>query len=118
MKRIMMKSKIHRATVTGSDLHYIGSITIDEELLRKADILAGEQVQVVNLNNGSRFVTYAITAPAGSGTMLLNGPAARLAHKGDLIIVISYAMVDEEELEGFKPRILVMDENNRPVETL
>ncbi len=111
-----MKAKIHRATVTGLDLNYEGSITIDEDLLERADILPGEQVQVLNLNNGLRFVTYAITAPRGSGTVLLNGPAARLAVVGDRVIVITYCMIDEKDARSLKPRIVHVDERNRPVE--
>ena len=90
MNRTILKSKIHRATITGLDLDYEGSITIDEELLEKADILPGEQVHVLNINNGQRFVTYAIAGPRDSGTILLNGPAARLGTAGDKVIVISY----------------------------
>ncbi|MGC9327138.1 MAG: aspartate 1-decarboxylase [Candidatus Hinthialibacter sp.] len=114
MKRIMLKSKIHRAFLTGVELDYEGSITIDSSLLKKADLLPGEQVHVLNLNNGSRIVTYIIEAPAGSRTMMLNGPAARMGAVGDPIIVLSYAEMTEEEARTVKPRIIFVDENNRP----
>ena len=114
MQRIMLKSKIHRATVTGLELHYEGSIAIDEDLLEAADILPGEQVQVLNLNNGERFITYAILGERGSGQMMLNGPAARLAVKGDIIIVIAYAMVEEGEVRSFQPKVIKVDAENRP----
>ena len=93
MERFMLKSKIHKATLTGTDLDYEGSITVDQNLLEKADILQGEQVHVLNINNGQRFVTYAISAPRGSGTVLLNGPAARLGTVGDKVIIISYCQI-------------------------
>lgn len=114
MQRTMLKSKIHRATVTGLDLHYQGSITIDEGLLEQADILPNEQVQVLNVSTGARFITYAIPAPRGSGTVLLNGPAARLAVAGDKVIILTYAVVDDAEAARFQPRVLKMDDNNRP----
>ena len=113
MQRIMLKSKIHRATVTGLELHYEGSIAIDEDLLEAADILPGEQVQVLNLNNGERLITYAILGERGSGQMMLNGPAARLAVKGDMIIVIAYAMVEEGEVRSFRPKVIKVDAENR-----
>lgn len=113
MHRIMLKSKIHRATLTGTDLDYEGSITIDESLLEKADILPGEQVHVLNVNNGQRCVTYAIAALRGSGTVLLNGPAARLGTVGDKVIVISYCHMPEENAKGLKPRIIIMDNHNK-----
>jgi aspartate 1-decarboxylase len=114
MQRIMKKSKIHTATITGLQLYYEGSVTIDQEILDQADILPGEQVQVVNLNNGERFVSYAISGQRNSGVIELNGPAARLAAIGDRIIIISYAMIDTEEAADFTPRILFLDTNNRP----
>ena len=114
MLRYMMKSKIHRATVTGVDLNYEGSITIDETLLKKADILPGEQVQVLNINNGARFTTYTFSAPAGSGTILLNGPAARMALPGDIVVIITYCSVDEKEIKNFKPKVVFVDKKNRP----
>ena len=106
MQRTMLKSKIHRATVTGSDLHYVGSITIDPELLEAADILEHEQVHVVDVDNGARFETYTIAGERGSGTMQVNGAAARLVHHGDTIIVISYAQYDAAELASHEPRVV------------
>ncbi len=106
MQRTMLKSKIHRATVTGSDLHYVGSITIDPELLGAADILEHEQVHVVDVDNGARFETYTIAGEPGSGTMQINGAAARLVHTGDTIIVISYAQYDAAELDRYEPRVV------------
>ncbi len=116
MNRTILKSKIHRATVTALDLDYEGSITIDEELLEKADILPGEQVHVLNINNGQRFVTYAISAPRGSGTVLLNGPAARLGTVGDKVIIISYCQVPAEEAKNLKAKVVFVDDENRPKE--
>lgn len=113
--RTMMKSKIHRATVTDANLNYVGSITIDTDLLDAADIRPYEQVAVVNINNGERFETYAIEGAPGSGDMCLNGAAARLAQPGDLIIVITYAQYDESELDGFEPTVVHVDESNRAV---
>jgi len=106
MQRTMLKSKIHRATVTGSDLHYVGSITVDPDLLDAADILEHEQVHVVDVDNGARFETYTIAGERGSGTMQVNGAAARLVHHGDTIIVISYAQYDAAELERYEPRVV------------
>jgi aspartate 1-decarboxylase len=106
MQRTMLKSKIHRATVTGSDLHYVGSITIDPDLLDAADILEHEQVHVVDVDNGARFETYTIAGERGSGTMQVNGAAARLVHHGDTIIVISYAQYDAAELARHEPRVV------------
>lgn len=113
MMRTMCKSKIHRATVTEADLNYIGSITIDADLLEAADLSEYEQVHVVNINNGARFETYAIAGPAGSGVICLNGAAARLAHPGDKVIVISYAQYDEAELAAYRPTFIFVDEENR-----
>ena len=115
MQRMMMKSKIHRATVTDCDLHYVGSITIDPELLEAADIREYEQVAVVDINNGARFETYTIPGEHGSGDMKLNGAAARLVQRGDTIIVISYAGYDAEELEHYRPRIVHVGEHNEVV---
>jgi len=112
----MLKSKIHRATLTGTDLDYEGSITIDENLLEKADILPGEQVHVLNINNGQRFITYAIAAPRGSGTVLLNGPAARLGMAGDKVIIISYCQVSDQEAKDLKAKVVFVDDENRPKE--
>jgi aspartate 1-decarboxylase len=106
MQRVMLKSKIHRATVTDSDLHYVGSITIDPQLLEAADILEHEQVCVVDVDNGARFETYTIAGERGSGEMKVNGAAARLVHRGDTIIVISYAQYDEADLERYAPRVV------------
>jgi len=106
MHRTMLKSKIHRATVTGSDLHYVGSITIDPDLLDAADIFEHEQVAVVDGDNGQRFETYTIAGERGSGVMQVNGAAARLVHHGDTIIVISYATYDQAELETYEPKVV------------
>lgn len=113
--RTMMKSKIHRATVTDANLNYVGSITIDSELIEAADLLPYEQVAIVNINNGERFETYVIEGEPGSGDMCLNGAAARLAQPGDLIIVISYAQYDETELDGYEPTVVHVDRDNRAV---
>ena len=112
MLRTMLKSKIHRATVTGCDLHYVGSITIDPDLLEAADILEHEQVHVLDIDNGARFETYVIRG--GPGDVIVNGAAARLVHSGDKIIVISYAHYDEAELEAYEPLVVHVDEDNRP----
>lgn len=111
----LLKGKIHRATVTQCDLHYEGSISVDAALLDRAGILAHEQVDVLNINNGERFTTYALPAPAGSGTIGVNGAAARLAQKGDLVIIIAYARMDEAEAKSFSPRVLLVDGTNRPL---
>ena len=113
MQRFMLKSKIHRATLTGTELEYEGSITIDRTLLKAADMLPGEQVQVLNLSNGARLMTYVIEAEAGSGTVLLNGPAARLGVAGDQVIVLSYVAVSEEEARSHTPNVVHVDEQNR-----
>ena len=114
MQRIMKKSKIHTATITGLELYYEGSITIDRDLLDLADMLPGEQVQVVNLNNGSRLITYTISGERGSGVIELNGPAARLAAVGDKVIIISYGNYEDAEAKTLEPIVLFVDENNRP----
>jgi aspartate 1-decarboxylase len=106
MQRVMLKSKIHRATVTDCDLHYVGSITIDADLLEAADILEHEQVHVVDVDNGARFETYTIAGQRGSGDVKVNGAAARLVHRGDTIIVISYAQYDRAEMERHEPRVV------------
>ncbi len=111
----MMKSKIHRATVTGADLGYVGSITIDSELMRLGDILDHEQVHVLDIDNGARFETYAISGDAGSGQIVVNGAAARLVQPGDKVIVITYADYDAAELEGYEPRVVHVDDANRPI---
>jgi aspartate 1-decarboxylase len=113
MKRFMLKSKIHRVKLTGTDLEYEGSITIDAALMRAADLLPGEQVHVLNPSNGSRIITYVIEAPADSGTVLLNGPAARMGQAGDQVIVISYCELTDEEARAHSPRVVLVDENNR-----
>jgi aspartate 1-decarboxylase len=113
MQRTMMKSKIHRATVTGADLNYVGSITLDASLMAAADILDHEQVHVLDLDNGARFETYAI--PGGPGDVILNGAAARLVHTGDRVIVISYAAYDEVELARYEPTVVHVDARNRIV---
>jgi aspartate 1-decarboxylase len=110
--RTMLKSKIHRASVTECDLHYVGSITIDSELLQAADIREFEQVAVVDIDNGARFETYTIAGEPGSGAMKVNGAAARLVHRGDTIIVISYASYDPEDLEHYNPRVVHVGEGN------
>jgi aspartate 1-decarboxylase len=109
----MLKSKIHRATVTDCDLHYVGSITIDEDLLDASDIREFEQVAVVDVDNGARFETYTIAGPRGSGDMKLNGAAARLVHRGDTIIVISYAAYDPDELDNYEPCVVHVDADNQ-----
>ncbi len=113
MFRLMLRSKIHRATVTDSNLDYEGSLTVDTLLLEAAGILPYEQVSVSNLNNGERFETYVIPGKAGAGDMVLNGPTARKGVKGDKIIVFCYEYFNEEELKTFKPRIILVDDNNR-----
>lgn len=110
--RTMVRSKIHRATVTHADLHYIGSITIDADLLRAADILPFERVQVVNVTNGNRLETYAIEGERGSGVIQLNGAAAHLVAVGDLVIIMSYAQVEEPVPEGWQPTVVLVDEKN------
>lgn len=117
MQRILLKSKIHRATVTDSDLQYEGSLTVDENLLRLTDILSYEQIKIYNVSNGERFDTYAIAGPAGSGVICLNGAAARKGAKGDLIIIASYANYDEPEVAKHQPKIAFLDSDNRPVGT-
>lgn len=116
MQRIMKKSKIHTATITGLELYYEGSITIDRDLMDMADMLPGEQVQVVNLNNGERLVTYTISGERGSGVIELNGPAARLAAIGDKVIIISYGNYDDAEAKTLEPIVVFVDENNRAVQ--
>jgi aspartate 1-decarboxylase len=113
MTLTLMKAKIHRATVTEADLEYEGSITIDQALLQESGILPYEQVHVYDVNNGNRFVTYAIEAPAHSGVICVNGAAARLVHKGDRLIIVTYAQMSADKAQGFQPRVLLMDEGNR-----
>ena len=112
MQRTMLKSKIHRGTVTDCDLHYVGSITIDADLLEAADMLEHEQVHVVDVDNGARFVTYSLAGERGTGTMQVNGAAARLVQRGDTIIVFSYASYDEQDLTRYEPRVVHVDAAN------
>ena len=118
MQRVMLKSKIHRATITESNLDYDGSLTIDRNLLQAAEIVPFERVKVYNISNGERFDTYAIEGEAGSGVIGLNGAAARKGHVGDLIIIVTYAGYEEQELVNFTPRIVLCDEKNRVREKL
>ena len=113
MRRKMLKSKIHRATVTGSDLHYVGSITVDRDLLEAADILEHELVHVLDIDNGQRFETYTIAGERDTGTIQINGAAARLVHTGDKVIVVSYADYEADELEQYEPRVVHVTDENR-----
>ena len=115
MIRMMMKSKIHRATVTQADLDYVGSVTIDSGLMEAADLLEGEQVAIVDVTNGARLETYAIAGEAGSGVIAINGAAAHLVHPGDVVIIISYAAMEDSEARSFEPRIVHVDGKNRIV---
>ncbi|MFD1052477.1 aspartate 1-decarboxylase, partial [Kibdelosporangium lantanae] len=115
MYRTLMKSKIHRATVTQADLHYVGSLTIDADLMEQADLVAGEKVDIVDINNGSRLSTYVIEGPRESGVIGINGAAARLISPGDLVIIIAYAQVAEHELRSLKPRVVFVDADNRAI---
>jgi aspartate 1-decarboxylase len=112
----MLSSKIHRATVTQADLHYVGSITVDQHLMTAADLLEGEQVQVVDINNGNRLTTYAIPGPAGCGIIGINGAAARLVTPGDLVIIMAFRQVDEHEARTLRPRVVHVDNDNRIVD--
>ncbi|MCE7081232.1 aspartate 1-decarboxylase [Streptomyces sp. ST2-7A] len=116
MLRTMFKSKIHRATVTQADLHYVGSVTVDADLLDAADILPGEQVHIVDITNGNRLETYTIEGERGSGVIGINGAAARLVAPGDLVILIAYAQVTDEEARSMKPRVVHVDADNRVVD--
>ena len=116
MRRTMLKSKVHRATITGADLHYVGSVTVDPDLLEAADIREHEQVHVVDIDNGARFETYTIAGDRGSGQIQINGAAARLVHVGDLVILISYAEYSEEELDTtYEPRVVHVNNKNEIV---
>ena len=116
MLRTMLKSKIHRATVTQADLHYVGSVTIDADLMEAADLLEGEQVTIVDIDNGARLVTYAITGVRGSGVIGINGAAAHLIHPGDLVILIAYGTMDDAEARDHRPRVVFVDKANRQVD--
>ena len=111
----VVKSKIHRVTVSDADLHYIGSVTIDENLMEAANIIEGEKVQIVNINNGERLETYVITGKRGSGEVCINGPAARKVSRGDIVIIISYAILPFEEAKKFKPTIVFPDEKTNTI---
>ena len=116
MKRILLKSKIHKANVTGADLDYDGSVTIDEDLMDAADLVEFEQVQIYDITNGSRITTYVIRGDRGSGTIGINGAAAHLVHEGDQVIIASYAEYAESELAGHQPTVILLDAQNRPRE--
>jgi aspartate 1-decarboxylase len=117
MLRTMLKSKIHRATVTRADLHYVGSVTVDPVLMDAADLLAGEQVAIVDVTNGARLETYVIAGERGSGVLGINGAAAHLVHPGDTVILISYGQMDTAEAAAYEPRVVFVDEHNRIVES-
>ncbi len=116
MFRTMLKSKIHRVTVTHADLHYVGSVTVDADLLDAADLLPGEQVAIVDITNGARLETYVIPGARGSGVVGINGAAAHLVHPGDLVILIAYGRLDEAEVAAYAPRVVFVDQANRIVE--
>ncbi len=116
MMRTMLKSKIHRATVTQADLHYVGSCTVDQDLMDAADLLPGEQVAIVDVTNGARLETYVIAGERGSGVIGINGAAAHLVHPGDLVILISYAQVPDAEARRLRPRVVHVDSGNRVIE--
>ena len=115
MFRTMLKSKIHRATVTEADLHYVGSVAIDRDLMDAADLLEGEKVAIADITNGARLETYVIPAPRGSGTITINGAAAHLVQAGDLVIIMNYAAMDDAEAKLWKPIVVHVDENNRVI---
>ncbi len=115
MRRTLMKSKIHRATITDANLHYVGSVTLDPELMAAADILEHERVEIYNVTNGSRLATYAIAGAPGRGEVCLNGAAAHLASRGDLVILCTYAEIEEGEARSWRPRVVFVDSANRPV---
>jgi aspartate 1-decarboxylase len=117
MLRTMMKSKIHRATVTQADLHYVGSVTVDEDLLDAADLLSGELVHIVDVTNGARLETYTIAGERGSGVIGINGAAARLIHAGDLVILIAYGLMDDAEAKTRKPKVVFVDAGNKGIGT-
>jgi aspartate 1-decarboxylase len=113
MLRTMLKSKIHRATVTQADLHYVGSVTVDEDLLDAADLLPGELVHIVDINNGARLENYTIAGPRGTGVIGINGAAARLVHPGDLVILIAYGQMDTAEAKAYQPKVVFVDAENK-----
>ncbi len=115
MQIVVCKSKIHRATVTDRSIDYAGSLTIDEDLMKAAELIEYEKIMVANITNGQRFETYVIKGEAGSGVISLNGAAARLGEKGDMIIIIAYGLMDREEAATFKPAIVCVDKQNRPI---
>ncbi|GLV48262.1 aspartate 1-decarboxylase [Thermus sp. LT1-2-5] len=116
VKRVMFHAKIHRATVTQADLHYVGSVTVDQDLLDAAGILPYEQVDIYDITNGARLTTYALPGPRGSGVVQINGAAAHLVKPGDLVILVAYGVFDEEEARELKPTVVLVDEQNRIVE--
>ncbi|AEF38781.1 aspartate 1-decarboxylase [Hoyosella subflava] len=116
MFRTMLKSKIHRATVTQADLHYVGSVTVDGDLLEAADLIEGEKVTIVDINNGARLETYVIEGERGSGVIGINGAAAHLVHPGDLVILIAYGVMDNAEAKEYKPRIVFVNDENKQIE--
>lgn len=118
MYRNMLRSKIHRATVTGADLHYEGSVTIDEELMARADILPHQEVEIWNVTNGERFRTYALRGRAGSGVVCINGAAAHKAREGDLVIIATFGWMSEAESRAWEPKVVFVDDRNRPVERM
>ena len=117
MLRTLMTSKIHRATVTQADLHYVGSVTVDEDLLDAANLLSGELVHIVDIDNGARIQTYTIAGERGSGVIGINGAAARLVHTGDLVILIAYGLMDDAEAREFKPSVVFVDADNKVLKT-
>ncbi|WP_445167331.1 aspartate 1-decarboxylase [Mycolicibacterium sp. Dal123E01] len=116
MFRTMLKSKIHRATVTHADLHYVGSVTVDADLMEAADLLEGEQVTIVDIDNGARLETYVIAGQRGSGVIGINGAAAHLVHPGDLVILIAYGVMDDAEARTYRPRVVFVDTGNRQID--
>jgi aspartate 1-decarboxylase len=118
MQRTMLKSKIHRATITDSDLHYVGSVTVDPDLLEAADMLEFEQVAIVDVDNGARFETYTIAGERGSGQIKINGAAARLVHTGDTVILISYGQYDKADMEHYEPRVVHVEANTNRIVTV
>ena len=118
MYRTLMRAKVHRATLTDANLNYVGSLTLDAGIMEQLDMLPNEQVQVLNLNNGSRLMTYLFAGERGSGVVALNGAAARLGHPGDKVLIVTYAMMSEEQAREFRPKVALVDEHNRVVEIL